>query len=183
LSQSERNFLGLIFVLFVILALSLIMLLFISASAQSYGLSLILVFGVISLLVVLTIASTVLRHINACRTSEALGLPPGSVRAIIALSLIVIFAIMAVYMYGDLSTRPMTLFSNMTTVYPNGTISSFLNSTDIIHEPNQAQKDFSLQALTTVSTLVVALAGFYFGTRSVETAQDGGDREENPAPS
>jgi hypothetical protein len=39
-------------------------------------------------------------------------------------------------------------------------------------EPTQAQRDFSTQTLTTVSTLVVALAGFYFGTKAVNSGKD-----------
>jgi hypothetical protein len=45
-------------------------------------------------------------------------------------------------------------------------------------EPSQAQRDFSSQTLTTVSTLVVALAGFYFGTKAVSTAKSTEPEEE-----
>jgi hypothetical protein len=37
---------------------------------------------------------------------------------------------------------------------------------------SDASEDFAKQILTTVSTLVVAVAGFYFGTRAVSAARD-----------
>jgi hypothetical protein len=105
---------------------------------------------------------------------EALGLPAGSIRALIALSLIVIFAIMAIFMYVQL-TPTVSLIevpANQSLVLGNGTVIPNPNGMSVwTTETSQAQRDFSTQVLTTVSTLVVALAGFYFGTKSVAQAQ------------
>lgn len=54
---------------------------------------------------------------------------------------------------------------------PDGTYLTYDNGTVIVYKPSQEKKDFALQTLTTISTLVVAVAGFYFGTRSVEVAR------------
>jgi hypothetical protein len=86
---------------------------------------------------------------------EALGLPKGSIRALIALSLIVIFAMMAIYMQGQLV----------------GTPYKYSNGTEVILPVTDAQQNFALQTLTTVSTLVVAIAAFYFGAKSVAAAR------------
>jgi hypothetical protein len=154
----------LIYVPLAILAVSTIMLLILLYEENvSYALPLIVVFGVIGFLAALTTTTTVLSHFNLTNRNEALGLPSGSVRALIALSLILIFAIMVIFMQGQLSPKPLT--------YENGTIMMDQNNTIIYTEVSEAQKDFSLQTLTTVSTLVVALAGFYFGTKSVEVAK------------
>jgi hypothetical protein len=141
-----------------------------------YSLPLLVVFGVIDLLAVLTIAGRVFMKSSLACKDEALGLPAGSVRALIALSLIIIFAIMAIYMYNQLTPNAVFLPANNTVTYPNGTTLLNPNDAYIIMEPSQAQRDFSSQTLTTVSTLVVALAGFYFGTKAVATAK--GEKSE-----
>jgi hypothetical protein len=157
-------------IMILIAGLATVMLIFLPYSDVVFGLPLSIVFGIIDLLVALTIASMIFRHLRMNCTDEALGLPRGSIRALIALSLIIIFAIMAVYMYSQLGPVPYSIGANVTIAYPNGTINANPNGTILIREVSQAQKDFSLQTLTTVSTLVVAIAAFYFGSRSVESA-------------
>lgn len=124
---------------------------------------LMLIFGVLALVTVLSLASALLDNLGLSSKTEALGLPKGSIRALIALSLIVIFAIMVIYMQMQLSASPIK--------DANGTILQDVNGTVQFYEPSQEKKDFALQTLTTISTLVVAVAGFYFGTRSVEVAR------------
>jgi hypothetical protein len=136
-------------------------------------LPLLVLFGVISFLGALTIAAAVLYFFKLSNPLEALGLPQGSVRALIALSLILIFALLVIFMANSFTPTYQTFNftgGNGTVIYrdqnytSNGTIT-------LIFEPSQDAIDFSGQVLTTVSTLVVALAGFYFGTRSVAQAQ------------
>lgn len=122
-----------------------------------------LVFSVMALVGILSLSSALLHHLGLSSENEALGLPKGSVRALIALSLIVIFAIMIIYSQMQLSDSPMKNPDGTYMTYDNGSIMYFI--------PSEEKKDFSMQTLTTVSTLVVAVAGFYFGTRSVETAR------------
>lgn len=166
------SFNKLIIVLYLFLVLSLAGLFYVGLfHVAYYSLPLVVIFGLVFFVCALTVAAVVLHRCNFGVKIEALGLPTGSVRALIALSLIVIFAIMAIYMYGDLAPVPKELFSNVTTVFPNGTMTFTSNSTYILSEPSQAQKDFSLQTLTTVSTLVVAISSFYFGAKAVTTAQ------------
>jgi len=124
---------------------------------------LILVFSVIDLVIFLSLASHILSHLGLSCQEEELGLPKGSVRALIASSLIVIFAIMTIYMQMQLSASPLKDADGNILRYDNGTV--------IFYEPSQDKKDFVLQTQTTISTLVVAVAGFYFGTRAVQVAQ------------
>lgn len=70
---------------------------------------------------------------------SALALPEGSVRALIALALILIFVVIGVYVVSAVLT-------------------------------GDAQQNSAAALLGTVGTLVVAVAGFYFGTNSVTTA-------------
>jgi hypothetical protein len=121
--------------------------------SQAIILSLFVVYGVGALLACLAIVAIVLSALNLSDPKGALGLPDGSVRAIIALSLIIIFIITATYLYSNIA-KP--TFAN-----------DAVNNTVIYTE----QVKFAQQILTTVSTLVVAVAGFYFGTRSAQEAR------------
>jgi len=114
-----------------------------SRSRPEILLTLIVIAGVVGLLASLAVVTVITNFLDLSNPKEALGLPKGSVRALIALSLIVIFSIMSLYLYGQLA----------------GT-------------PSEEQTRFAQQILTTVSTLVVAVAAFYFGTKSVEVAKE-----------
>ncbi len=70
-------------------------------------------------------------------------------QAVIALSLVLIFVIASLYLYSDLPATGARVETQST----------------------RDRFDFAKQLLTTVGTLAVAVAGFYFGARSVEAAQ------------
>jgi len=128
-----------------------------------YLLPLVLIFGVIDLVAVLVLASGSISRWNPHCEKEALGLPVGSVRALIALSLIVIFAIIVVFMQSQLISTPLR--------WGNGTYVTDTYGVVQYSQQPQALKDLTLQTLTTISTLVVAVAGFYFGSKSIESAR------------
>lgn len=104
-------------------------------------LPILLVFGVVTLLVALGALVGILANFELTTPGSALGLPEGSVQAVIALILVLIFAITAV----------------------------FLATIDIGGPNGEVSERFATQILTTTGTLAVAVAGFYFGTRAVET--------------
>ena len=62
------------------------------------GLAVVVVFGIMVLVGVLALTSTLFSRLGLARRSQPLGLPPGSVRATIALALILLFAIIAISM-------------------------------------------------------------------------------------
>ncbi|NIO37235.1 hypothetical protein GTO27_05965 [Candidatus Bathyarchaeota archaeon] len=105
-------------------------------------LTLIVIAGIAGLIASLAILTVVIGALGLSDPKQALGLPKGSVRAIIALSLIIIFTITSLHYYGQLA----------------GT-------------PSDQQVAFAQQLLTTLSTLVTAIAAFYFGQKSVEAAR------------
>jgi hypothetical protein len=141
-------------------------------SQETLRLPLMVLFGVIAFLGALTIAASVLNFFGLSNPLEALGLPQGSVRALIALSLILIFALMVIFMATNLGGPAVYEFSdNSTVIYGDKNYTATNGTISILVDPSAAAIDFSKQVLTTVSTLVVALAGFYFGTRSVAQAQ------------
>jgi hypothetical protein len=175
-SGSDNRFLCAVIGLVFLLGISIIMILYLVETAGTTpsptNLTFIIVFGVTALLSSLVIASLVLNVLHLSNKDESLGLPSGSVRAIIALSLILIFAILSIFMFQYLA-NPQTTVTITDITFNNSTTgnSTFTNTTTTTRGASEAMVDFSKQTLTTLSTLVVALAAFYFGTRSVQVAK------------
>jgi len=77
-------------------------------------LPLLAMFGVLVLLMALALTSVSFAIFDLADKREALALPPGSVRAVIALGLVVIFAILTVFLYADLSGTNNLVISGLT---------------------------------------------------------------------
>ena len=152
-----------------------------TAVKPEYSLTVILIVGVGALLVFLTIMVAIFRALRITRgpaAPAALGLPEGSIRAVIALILILIFAIQAVFLYANLSTARYSQLPGLTQQQVDAIPGSVLVSikeepagsgrfvVTIREEKSQDSIDFAKQVLTVVGTLVVAIAGFYFGSQA-----------------
>lgn len=122
------------------------------AVAPEVYMTLIIIAGVIALLASLTVTTVVISSLNMGDSTQALGLPRGSVRALIALSLIIVFSMTSIFLTNELRVVP----------YVD------VNGSKTMREPSTEKVRFAQQLLTTVSTLVVAVSSFYFGTRSGE---------------
>jgi hypothetical protein len=150
-------------------------------------LPLLAIIGVISLLASLTFVSVAFSMLNLSDKAQALALPEGSVRAVIALSLIVIFAITSVFLYGNLADRGVQKVASLTTEQKEMFEKSSLKSDIFLIEPtgtgpdtrytiyynapgSQASADFAKQVFAMLGTLVTAVASFYFGTRAAAAA-------------
>jgi hypothetical protein len=83
----------------------------------------------------------VLAYLGLTTPDAALGMPEGSIRAVIAISLLFLFMILSVFLYVNLAKAG-----------------------------NSSAPDIAKQLITTVATLAVSVAGFYFGTSSVAAA-------------
>lgn len=127
-------------------------------SIPEFFLPALLVASVAGLIIALTVVAVVLSALGLGDRRQALGLPEGSVRALIALSLILIFAIIAIYLFRSLTPYYTKIVVDNATQYQ-------------LVQPSEDQVKFGQQILTTIATLVVAVAGFYFGTRAVQVAQ------------
>ena len=114
----------------------------------SVALPLLLLIGLGTLLLLIALLVAVLNNFGLTDRRYAFGLPDGSMQAIIALALILIFIIASLFLYSSL---PDTISAANRTAAQN-------------------KHELAQQLLTTVGTLAVAVAGFYFGTRSVEAA-------------
>jgi hypothetical protein len=126
---------------------------------QTLALPLLLIAGVVIFLNALAALVVIFVRNGLSNRNYALGLPDGSIRAIIALSLILLFAIMAVFLYIGQGGFGTTI------------------------QPTAAQTDIAKQLVTTLSTLVVAIASFYFGSTTVrEAKKPEGEIPEGPTP-
>ena len=156
-------------------------------------LTLLLIFGVVTLLFVLLIFSAVFAVLGTANKNMALGLPPGSVRAVIALTFILVFVILGLFMFerlDDTKTRSYLVydgdFAELREAYPE--IQGRIVSVDPIQEtdpehPNathkvgvevepanaDARRNYATQMLTALATLVTAISSFYFATRATES--------------
>lgn len=106
-------------------------------------LPLILIVGVVVLLSVLGLLTFVFSTLGLSNQNEALGLPSGSVRAVIALMLLLVFAIMAIFLYSSIA----------------------IGNTD------KDSVDVAKQLITLLGTLVTAVSSFYFGANVVAAAK------------
>lgn len=113
-------------------------------------LGLVVILGSCTLLYMLYLIALGFSLINLDDKTQALGLPDGSIRALIALLLILIWVILGIFLFSYVSG----LLNTKLTVSQDGI-------------------KFAQTFYATMSTLVVALAAFYFGTNSVKVARGG----------
>src|SRR6516162_1436327 len=138
--------------------------------------------GVMALLVSLALVSLTFSLAGLSDRGEALGLPRGSVRAVISLSLIVLFAITSFAFQGSFAggvqkTEALTeadaaaLRANLhgdelVATLPSGDAQ---RPTVVMYRTgSRAAEDFARQVFTIVGTLMTAVASFYFGSRVAE---------------
>ena len=89
--------------MFVALAFTLLAVVQIEKIPNELSLPVLAIAGVVALLGSLALVSVSFNLVNMSDKTQALGLPQGSVRAVIALSLVVLFAILTVYLFGSLN--------------------------------------------------------------------------------
>ena len=148
-----------------------------------------LVAGFVTVALLLYLGTLVLRALDMGAPGEALGMPEGSIRALIAMSLILIFAIIGIQVFnaGAVGTDAVSTGLSQAQIdqlrADGALVISQALQTPVPEPPGvplytvttrtamtQEAHDFGLQLMTTVSTLVVAVAGFYFGSRAVSQA-------------
>jgi uncharacterized membrane protein YhaH (DUF805 family) len=152
------------------------------------ALSLVFVAAAVVLILVLCTLSIVFKRLRLEDAREAMGLPKGSVRAVIALMLILLFFIAAIFLFNssqrDLkgATRQLVGLSSVqyATLDPGEILSSSSqgSGTDAVFTVTMlpalsntaSSDDIAKQLITTVGTLVTAVAAFYFGANSVSNA-------------
>lgn len=146
------------------------------------ALPIVIIAGVTVLLLVLGLLTFVFSILKLSNKDEALGLPSGSVRAVIALMLLVIFAIVAIFLYSDISSNSKLQTMSVT---PNQ-VPEIKKQIDFVAEVDEekdgkktgnktvyyrsgskAAEDLAKQLIVLLGTLVTAVSSFYFGSSSI----------------
>ncbi len=167
----------------------------------------VVVTAIVALMTLLYIFAVGFNSMGLTDKRQALGLPDGSIRAMIALILIMVFIIFGIYLFRNVAygfnttTESSISYDSLKRInlekYKDLTI--FVDSTKFdsagftlekysVHAVSKTSDDgnkLAQQLLTTVGTLVVAISSFYFGSSSVNSAiaSAKGDRsrqEEDP---
>jgi hypothetical protein len=176
----------------IVLAITVGLLLWLANSEGSgpeSALSLVFVAAAVVLILVVCTLSIIFKRLRLDDQAEAMGLPKGSVRAVIALMLILLFFIAAIFLFSstqrNLSGPERQLVGLTPTQY------AALDSNEIVRSSSKgsgnslsydvmllpalsntpSSDDIAKQLITTVGTLVTAVAAFYFGANSVTTAR------------
>jgi len=149
--------------------------------------------GVIILVLLLTAVTMIFSVLGLANKEQPLGLPEGSVRAVIALSLIVLFTILSVFLYksvsGDSAKEPVNIIENLSEAERAQFMRDHITARDIAsvqrkdengksidrynityRSTNPASDDFAKQLLVLLGTLMTAVTSFYLGAGTVTSA-------------
>ena len=155
------------------------------------ALSLVFVAAAVVLILVVCTLTIVLKRLRLTNRDEAMGLPRGSIRAVIALLLILLFFIAAIFLFNSTSQLNGDRTENRELndidaarfgAIPTELIQSVSQETvdgevlyDVVLYPNSngtpTSDDLAKQLVTVLGTLVTAVAAFYFGANSVHDAK------------
>jgi hypothetical protein len=152
---------------------------FTSQQEGEVQIGMVVVFAIAALLVLLTVMAAIFSSLKLADPQEALGLPNGSVRALIALFLVMIFITMSVYLFRITAGRAGVALTNLTaselaqlggqvydvTQNDSGTFDVVLRV-----GITPAAEQLALQLVTILGTLVTAVSAFYFGSSTASSA-------------
>jgi hypothetical protein len=163
------------------------------------SLALLAIGGVVVLILLLTAVAMIFSILQLTNGTQAMGLPEGSIRAVIALSLIVLFAILSVFLYQGVSAGsrivnnmvPETLRMQLVREHAAQEVQSVLlkdkdgtplqsaakeNLYDVSYRiTNTTADDFAKQMLVLLGTLMTAVTSFYLGAGTATTAAKAGE--------
>jgi hypothetical protein len=167
---------------------------------ESGSLALLAIGGVVVLILLLTAVAMVFSVLQLTNNTQAMGLPEGSIRSVIALSLIVLFAILSVFLYQGVSKGslvvnnrvPETLRIQIIREHAAQDVQSVLlkdkdgttlksddgkeNLYDVSYRStNTTADDFAKQMLVLLGTLMTAVTSFYLGAGTATTAAKAGE--------
>jgi hypothetical protein len=149
------------------------------------GLPILAIFGIMILFGALALTSTLFARLSLADPAEALALPPGSIRAAIALALIVLFAIIAIMLYQsvsepyritglteadktivlrDLANRVIAVRPEPCPGGVTGCVPHF--EVHVVQPRGQESTDLAKQLLILVGTLMTSVTSFYFAART-----------------
>lgn len=165
-----------------------------AGQASEGSLAGLLLFGVLTFFFAIASLIALFRALGLTNQEAALGMPQGSIRAFMALVLIMLFFLMAVFLYLDVSRTGterrvvgVTQESYDQLVAGGQVIAAFSYAVPDPNDPtsevqrwdvtlkaarerSEVAEDIARQLVTVLGTLIVAIAAFYFGSNSVQRA-------------
>lgn len=179
----------------VLVAMPSLMLFFGMEKMQQYtfvGLPLLAIFGIMILFGALALVAMLFKSLDLTSPDQPLGLPEGSIRAAIALSLIVLFAIIAILLFRSTPGEPFTvsdltleqrnelLFKANERVIAQGVLPCPAPCADnarrytVQLRPGMASEtaDLGKQLLILVGTLMTSVTSYYFAARTMQAKKD-----------
>ena len=139
------------------------------------ALPLVAIGGVVVLILLLTAVATMFSILGLTNKTQAMGLPEGSIRAVIALSLIVLFAILSIFLYQGISNGGARFKIDEMSTADRAEFIRNPNARDIqssetkgkpgfydvtYRSANTASEDFAKQLLVLLGTLMTAITSF-----------------------
>jgi hypothetical protein len=169
-------------------------------SAEALALSAVVLVGLALVVVLMSVLVIIYSVIGVSDRTQALGLPEGSVRALIAFSLVLIFVCLGAFLYNSVSNSALipggksariteAQLSDLKTQFvvaseparkTDGSVemdtdgkSPLYNATYFI-KPGKDGEDFAKQIFTTLATVFVSVISFYFGSSTTSSAVGAG---------
>lgn len=159
------------------------------------GLPLLAILGILLLFGAMAITSSLFQSLGLADKGEALALPPGSVRAAIALSLVVLFATIAIMLFQTLaqegtpkrleglsdeektlvlkqpgtrvmSVRKLPCTSVAASAPPPAPSAPACYDVEVAATPSSEAVDLAKQLLTLIGTLMTSVTSFYFAAKT-----------------
>ena len=150
------------------------------------GLPTLAILGIMILFGALSLISTIFQRLGLADKTEALALPPGSIRAAIALSLIVLFGLISIMLYQSVADPyPITNLTQgqkeamlretgnrVMAVIPQSCGAAQcsditqLYTVHLVQPQGKDSTDMAKQLLILVGTLMTSVTSFYFGSRT-----------------
>jgi hypothetical protein len=137
------------------------------------------------LLVAFALVAVGFKRAGLAVPDQALGLPQGSVRALIAFVLLLIFSMLAIFLFAGVDNVSEEIegvspaqFEDLDLADVAGARAvrdddgTIVEYTVTLQRPNAAQVDLAKQLTTAMVTLITAIAAFYFGARTSTTSTD-----------
>jgi hypothetical protein len=171
-----------------------------SSSDVATLLSIVVLVGLVLTVVLMGALATVFYFLGLSVKEQPLGLPEGSIRSLIAFSLVLIFVCLAAFLYGGVNASELTKAAEVKNISIDD-VNGYKEHFVVVHQPrkkadgtpeadsggrplydaiifarrNKDADDFARQIFTTLATIFVSVISFYFGssvtTSGVNTGQ------------
>lgn len=145
-----------------------------SPDAQTIGF---VILATASLTILLTSMTVIFQQLGLSNSKQALGLPEGSVRALIALFLLTMFVIVTVHLFEYIAQVGVVKLAGLSAADKDKLTNVLLvtqgadGKFDVwIRAQNDAAERFIQQVFTAILTLVTAVSAFYFGARGASSS-------------